>query len=325
MNYIGVDIGGTSVKAGIVSPEGEILCSGATKTNVDCGSLSVIGDIANLIGELLKKQNAGVTEIGGIGVGCPGAVDGENGVVLFSGNLHWENVALRDEMANYFETLPIFVSNDANMAALGEATYGAGKEYGDSVLITVGTGIGGGIVIGDQLFEGNRAAGAEIGHMVIRVDGEPCTCGRNGCFEAYASATALIRQTRRTMQSHPESTMWKTCKTLDDVDGKTAFEYAKKGDAAAKAVVEEYIRYLGEGIVNIANVLRPEVIILGGGVSAQGENLIKPLQKYLDGHVFGKTKTARVLVIKAKLGNDAGIIGAAELAKQRTGKQNYHQ
>lgn len=317
MYYIGIDLGGTNIKGGVMDEQGKVLISKSYKTISERGSNAVVDDMIKLVEDIISSSKIKREEIGGIGIGCPGTIDSENGIVVYSNNLRWEKVELVDRMQKAIPDIPICVSNDANMAALGEATFGAGRTYGDSVLITLGTGVGGGIVIWDKMFEGNKSAGAEIGHMVIEVGGELCTCGRRGCFEAYSSATALIRDTKRKMNEYPDSEMWKRAGTLDKVDGLTAFECAKKGDKAAQEVVDRYITYLGEGIVNIANVLRPEVVMLGGGVSAQGDNLIVPLQKYLDDHVYGKTRTVRVLVIRATLGNNAGMIGAATLAMRR--------
>lgn len=321
MYYIGIDLGGTNIKAGLMDEHGKVIKNISRKTKSERGAESVVADMAGIALEVIKSAGKRREEIGGIGIGCPGTIESESGVVLYSNNLRWDNVRVVDIMKKTVGDIPVYISNDANMAALGEATFGAGREYGDSVLITLGTGVGGGIVIWDKMFEGNKSAGAEIGHMVIEVGGEECTCGRRGCFEAYSSATALIRDTRRKMTERPDSAMWKRAATLDDVDGLTAFECAKQGDEAAREVVDRYITYLGEGIVNIANVLRPEVVMLGGGVSAQGDALIVPLQKYLDTHVYGKTRTVRVLVIRATLGNTAGIIGAATLAMKKRAEE----
>lgn len=317
MYYIGIDLGGTNIKAGIIDDTGKILAQGSVKTNAKRPYREIIEDMAHLAIKLAGDKKLDLkTDIGGIGVGSPGSIDSEKGIITYSNNLDWHDVHVIEELKKYLPDTPVYIANDANVAALGEAMFGAGREYGDSVLITLGTGVGGGIVIWDKMFEGNRSAGAEIGHMVIEVGGKPCTCGRRGCFEAYSSATALIRDTREAMRRHTSSAMWQYAGDLDRVDGTTAFECAKKGDPAAQAVVDNYIMYLGEGIVNIANVLRPEVIMLGGGVSAQGDNLVKPLQRYIDANAYGGKKGPRVLIMIAKLGNDAGIVGAACLAKK---------
>ena len=207
--------------------------------------------------------------------------------------------------------MPVKIANDANVAALGETLFGCGKNYKTTVMLTLGTGVGGGIVIDGKLFEGNRSAGAELGHSVILAGGEACTCGRRGCLEAYASATALIRDTKKKMTETPDSKMWEIG-SLDKVNGKVAFDY-KDNDRAAAEVVESYIRMLGVGITNIANVFRPEAVILGGGVCAEGDNLLLPLRKQLSSDIFAKEMGPSVEILIATLGNDAGILGAAAL------------
>ena len=202
------------------------------------------------------------------------------------------------------------ITNDANAAAMGEAKFGAGKDYGDSVLVTLGTGVGGGIVIGGKLFEGHKSAGAEIGHMVIERGGNRCSCGRRGCFEAYSSATALIKRTKWAMEENAGSEMWQSC-TSETATGKTAFDYAET-DIAASEVVDWYIKYLACGLVNIANIFRPEVIMLGGGVSGQGERLTAPLQGIMDRELFA-AHYAPVKIKTATLGSAAGAYGAAAL------------
>ena len=207
--------------------------------------------------------------------------------------------------------MPVTVTNDANAAALGEAAFGAGKEYSDSVFITLGTGVGGGIIMGGKLFAGGKNVGAEIGHMVIKHGGEKCTCGRKGCFEAYSSATALIRDTRRAMEEDKTSALWK-CGGLDKVTGRTAFDFCES-DETAKKVVDGYIYDLACGIINLANIFRPQAVILGGGIAEQGERLIVPLQERLDAKVFGGQGYAPVKIVKASLGNLAGALGSAKL------------
>ena len=196
--------------------------------------------------------------------------------------------------------------------------FGTGKDYRDVIFITLGTGVGGGVIIDNKLFEGYLSKGAELGHMVINVDGELCGCGRRGCMEAYCSATALIRDTKRAMQADKESAMWQYVGgDPEKVDGKTAFECSKKGDASAKRVIDAYIKYLGEGLSNFVNIFRPQAIILGGGVCAQGDYLVKPVQKYVDEHTYGEDLAPRTLILTATLGNDAGLVGAASLVMSR--------
>ncbi len=317
MAIIGIDIGGMSIKLGIISKNGEVL----DKTNfpVDYkkyNSEEVISMMSEYIVKLLEKNNFKVSDLEGIGIGCPGAINTPKGTVDYANNLGWVNVPLTDKLNAIFK-VPVYVSNDANVAALGEAIYGAGKNYATSIMITLGTGVGGGIVIDHHLFEGHEGKGAELGHMVIRTNGEQCSCGRKGCFEAYASATALIKQTKEAMKKNPNSKMWELVKSnIDNTNGKTAFEAMKLGDKSAKEVVDQYIYYLGEGLLNICNIFRPEAILLGGGVSAQKEFLTKPLVDYLEEHFYGYKQSPKVDILIATLGNDAGIVGAATLVIQ---------
>lgn len=307
MYQIGIDIGGTSIKAGLVS-DGRIISWKSVPTDTDAGADKIIGDIAQMVNAL--KDDAGDKIITGVGIGCPGAVNSCTGMVDHAYNLKWDYVPLGERMQK-LTGYPTRVCNDANAAALGEAKYGAGKAYQNSVFITIGTGIGSGIIIDGRLYEGNQSKGAEIGHVVIRSGGEPCTCGRRGCFEAYSSATALIRDTTRAMLKDPDSKLWTVCPDIDKVNGKTVFDAMLMDDKTAQGVFDNYIRMLGEGLVNIINALRPEAIILGGGVCAQGDVLLVPLKKYIAKYAFGEGPHVGLHI--ASLKNDAGIIGAAAL------------
>ena len=307
MYQIGIDTGGTSIKAGLVS-DGRIISWKSVPTDTDAGADKIIGDIAQMVNAL--KDDAGDKIITGVGIGCPGAVNSCTGMVDHAYNLKWDYVPLGERMQK-LTGYPTRVCNDANAAALGEAKYGAGKAYQNSVFITIGTGIGSGIIIDGRLYEGNQSKGAEIGHVVIKSGGEPCTCGRRGCFEAYSSATALIRDTTRAMLKDPDSKLWTVCPDIDKVNGKTVFDAMLMDDKTAQGVFDNYIRMLGEGLVNIINALRPEAIILGGGVCAQGDVLLVPLKKYIAKYAFGEGPHVGLHI--ASLKNDAGIIGAAAL------------
>ncbi len=308
--YVGIDLGGTFIKGGIVNDKGEIVVKDKVPTESEKGSEGVARNIAELTRSLLSAANMTASDVIGIGMGVPGMIDGNRGEVVYSNNLGWEHFFISDKVEK-LTGLKVKIANDANVAALGETLFGCGKNYSNTVMLTLGTGVGGGIVIGGRLFEGNRSAGAELGHSVIVAGGERCTCGRLGCLEAYASATALIRDTKRKMTENPKSKMWEIG-SLDAVNGKVAFDY-KDTDASASDVVSGYIEKLGIGITNIANVFRPEAVILGGGVCAEGDNLILPLQKQLDRDIFAGEKGPGVEILIATLGNDAGILGAAAL------------
>ena len=308
--YLGIDLGGTFIKGGIVDGEGNILLRDKVPTESEKGADGVVANIVALCRSLMEKTNLSASDLVGVGMGAPGTVDSERGEVVYANNLGWENLLICDRVSEMLG-LDVKIANDANVAALGEAKFGCGKNYRNSVMITLGTGVGGGIVLDGKLFEGNRSAGAELGHTVVVAGGEPCTCGRRGCIEAYASATALIRDTKRAMEAHPESKLWEIG-SLDAVTGKTAFDYCES-DEVARAVVDRYIEILGVCIVDIANLIRPEVVILGGGVCAEGERLIRPLQEILDRDIYGGDKGPGVKIVTAQLGNDAGLLGAAAL------------
>lgn len=306
-NYIGFDIGGTFVKGGIVDENGKLLVFDSIPTDTK----NIVCDLAGFANKLLDKAGLSADKVEGIGMGIPGMIDSENGVVTFAGNLDWKNFAIAYELSA-MTGFTVKITNDANAAALGEARFGAGKEYADSILVTLGTGVGGGIVIDGKLFSGRHSQGGEIGHMVIDKGGLKCTCGRRGCFEVYTSATALIRETKKAMTDNVDSKMWQDY-TLDTVDGLTAFSHAKTDKTAAR-VIEAYEDNLACGLVNLANIFRPDVIMLGGGISNQGENLTKPLQKKFDKEIFAHGLGVPVPIVKASLGNKAGVLGAAAYA-----------
>lgn len=301
---LGIDVGGTFVK-GVALKDGQSV--------FECEIPTIIGEgladcIISLVNKLISGSGATLLLVEGVGVCCPGVISDE-GAVVRADNLNLINYPLRVLLQKKLN-LPVKVCNDANAAALGEATFGAGKGYSDSVLITLGTGVGGGVVIGGKLFEGNKKAGAEIGHMVIERGGKRCSCGRLGCFEAYCSARALTESTKSAMKANPSSKMWGKY-NLDNADGRAAFEYADC-DATARKAVDEYINYLACGISNIANIFRPQAILIGGGVAAQGERLTAPLQAAVNGEIFA-ADYAPVEIRCATLGNRAGSFGAAAL------------
>ena len=308
--YIGIDLGGTFIKGGIVDDLGNIIVRNKLPTESEKGADGVVGNIVSLCRKLLDDANMSPSDVVGIGMGVPGMIESEEGRVVYSNNLAWTDFPIAGRVSDIIG-LPVKIANDANVAALGETMFGCGRNYKNSVMLTLGTGVGSGIVIDGKLVEGNRSAGAEFGHSVIVAGGEPCSCGRKGCLEAYASASALIRDTKRAMKNHPESKMWEVG-SIDAVCGKTVFDFIDKDDVA-KEVVASYIEKLGVGITNIANELRPEIIILGGGVCSQGERLTKPLQEQLDREIFATTMGPKVEIKIATLENDAGLLGAAAL------------
>lgn len=305
--YAGIDLGGTFIKGCILTKDGSVIIKDKIKTTL----ATIAEDIANFVRSL--ENRAGV-KVESIGVGTPGIVDSKRGVVVLAKNVGFKNEKLREKIQKHIN-LPIYITNDANAAALGEYFVGAGKKYKNLILVTLGTGVGGGIILDGKLFEGHKSAGAEIGHITLRVRGEKCTCGRRGCFEAYSSATALIRDTKKAMLKDKESALWKLCDgNIDNVNGKTAFDGFELGDKTAVKVVRRYIKYLAEGITDLANIFRPEVILLGGGISGSKDILLKPLNRILRKEIFAGSRYAPVKLDIASLGNDAGMIGAGKLS-----------
>lgn len=308
--YVGIDLGGTFIKGGIVDDLGNILVSDQTPTESDKGAERVAANIAALAQALMKKLGLQNDDVEGLGMGVPGMIDSKAGNVIYSNNLAWKDFKIGAAVEKQ-TGLKVKIANDANVAALGEVKFGAAKDCEDMVMLTLGTGVGGGVVAEGRLIEGNKSAGAELGHAVIVADGEQCSCGRKGCLEAYASASALIRDTKRAMQAHKDSKMWEIG-SLDAVTGKTAFDYKDK-DCYAKEVIDKYIKHLAIGITNFANIFRPEKVVLGGGVCAQGDALVKPLQTLLNKDLFAGELGPQVPIVTASLGNTAGILGAAAL------------
>lgn len=311
MYYIGVDLGGTNIAAGLVSEKGEILYKKSVLTLKDRGYEQIIKDIANLCDNIINEKGLQYNNIKSIGIGCPGSCDIDKGMVTYSCNLDFYDVPIIKEMEKHTK-IPVFFENDANCAALGESICGAAKGYKNSITITLGTGVGGGIIINGKIYSGSFSGGAELGHMVVQVDGESCGCGRKGCWEAYVSASALIREARIAAARYPNSEIFNLVNgNIKLIDAKIPFDAAEKGDSVAKGIINNYFKYMAEGLSNLINIFQPEIIAIGGGVCAQGENIIKPVTKLVKGMVYGgvlKTK-----IVTATLGNDAGIIGAAML------------
>ncbi len=311
MFAIGIDIGGMSIKFGLVNEQGEIVQKHVIKTPKT--ATEGVDVIIEGINAVIKESGAQIEQIRGIGIGCPGAVDSKEGIIDVLPNLGWESIAISKTLTEKFN-LPIKLSNDANVATLAEVKFGSAKEFDTVIMFTLGTGVGGGIVIDKKLFEGGWSRGAELGHATLYADGEECTCGRKGCIERYVSATALMERTARAMQNDKNSAMWDFVNgDITKVDGRVAFECAKNGDKTANEVVDGYIKDLAESIMNMLNIFRPEAFVLGGGVSAQGKYLTDRLTEYCERFEYGYPNSPKTKIITATLGNDAGIIGAAAL------------
>ncbi len=308
MYYVGIDLGGTNVAAGIVDGEGRLLA----KASVLCprGAEPIADAIAQAARLAAEKAGVEVSQARSIGLASPGTIDPEGGVVFHAYNLELDHAPLADLVSRRLG-LPTLLENDANAAALGEFVAGAGMGRKSLVAVTLGTGVGSGAVLEGKLYTGFNYSGMEAGHTVIHRGGRACTCGRKGCWEAYASATGLIRSTREAMEANPHSGLWRLAPTLDQVNGKTPFDAAQAGDNLAQAVLDEYIEDLACGLANLINLLQPEVLCIGGGICAQGENLLAPLRSALDREEFTHDSSRRTKLCVAQLGNDAGIIGGA--------------
>ncbi len=314
MFRVGIDLGGTNIAVGVVDENYNIVGKGGVKTRAPRPVEEICDDIAKAVNLALEDAKISIEQVEAVGIGCPGSVNPVTGIIGFSNNLGFENapiVALLEERIGK----KVHIDNDANAAALGEMIAGAGKGSSDFVAITLGTGVGGGTIIGGKMLLGSNFAGGELGHTVIKFDGEPCNCGRRGCWEAYASATALIRQTKAKMLEHKDSKMWDLVSgDIDAVNGRTSFDAMRLGDKWGEEVVDEYCHYVAVGIVNIINVFQPEILCIGGGISKEGETLLSRIRPFLDER-FSKNIDKQTEIKTAQLGNDAGIIGAAMLDK----------
>ncbi len=317
MYYLGIDLGGTNIVAGVVDEDGKIVVKASCKTSTPRTQEAICDDMAAVA--LSALQNAGITkdDVQYIGIGAPGAVNSETGVIEFANNFgfhNWEIVRMMEERLG----VKIYVENDANAAAYGEYCVGAAKDANDAVMITLGTGVGGGIIIDGMIYSGSNFAGAEVGHTVIQHGGRLCTCGRRGCWEAYSSATGLINMTKEacSIQQAPNYLLYQSIDgDLSKITGKTAFDAAQQGCPLAKSVIDMYIDYLGCGITNIVNVFQPEILCIGGGISRQGDYIIEPVKRIVEQNRYTKHNNKQTVICAAELGNDAGIIGAAFLGK----------
>lgn len=314
---LSIDIGGTSYKGALVNKDGEIIYRSRVKAAEYGSNNKFLYAISDLIRKLTKDLKRNNEVIIAMAFSVPGVIDSENGIIKYSNNLKLENLYFKDELNEVFPNIPVFMLNDANAATLGEARKGIAKNYSNVVFLTLGTGVGGGIIINHKLYAGSQFTGAELGHMSINLDGELCTCGRRGCFEVYASARALVRYTKEALLKYPESKMWDSINhNIDEANGSVPFETLKKynDDLGAKETVNKYIRYLSEGILNYCNIFRPDIILIGGGVSEQEDYLVNLINEYCEKYNYGFKATPKPIIKTASLKNDAGIIGAAYFA-----------
>ena len=316
MYYLGIDLGGTNIAVGIVDEENKIIARANSKTQTENAE-----QVADAMAETARKalESAGLTlaDVPWIGVGSPGTINKSTGIIEFANNLPFKNTPMQEMLSQRLEGKQVLMENDANAAAFGEYMAGALKGSDNAIAITLGTGVGGGIIINHKIYSGSNFAGAELGHTVIVVDGRPCTCGRHGCWETYASATGLIKPTKEHMADAPkDSPLWTLADgSMDNVNGRTAFDAMRQGDPVGKEIVDEYIHYFSVGLIDMINIFQPDILCVGGGISNEGETLLAPVREYVEKEQYAMNSTKKTTICRAKLGNDAGIIGAALLGK----------
>lgn len=315
--YVGIDLGGTNIVAGVVNDNYEIIAKASVKTNCPRPDAEIADDMAATALNAVKNANLTIDDIEWIGIGTPGIANSETGIIEYSNNLGFVNTPMVKYIQKHIDK-PVYIENDANAAAYGEYVAGAAKGTNNAVCITLGTGVGGGIVIDGKIYSGSNFAGAEIGHMVISVDGPQCSCGRKGCFEVFSSATGLIRMTKEAMEENKDSLLWKLAEEKNGrVTAKTAYDGMRAGDKTATEVVDKFVKYLAAGITNVINIFQPDVLCIGGGVCNEGDTLLLPVKELVSKEVYTRNSPENTEIVIAKLGNDAGIIGAAFLGKSK--------
>ncbi len=314
--YLGIDLGGTNIAVAVMDENYKFVGKYKTPTNARRSFEEIVADMADAAKKAVADAGLTLEDVLHVGIGVPSTIDPDTRNVVFANNLGWKDLDIIGEFKKHID-LPIYVANDADCAAYGEAIAGAAKDYKNVLMLTLGTGVGGGIIMDNKIFTGGNGHGCEPGHTTIVMDGMTCTCGRKGCLEAYASVTGLIRDTICAIVSYPDSIMYNLCDgDMNKVNGRTAFDAAKQGDKPAQEVVDNYIHYLAVGLSSFVTCLRPQVILLGGGVSNEGENLLAPLRQKVYEMAYAGDLMPNTPVLRATLGNDAGIIGAAFLGKQ---------
>ncbi|MGN0970419.1 MAG: ROK family protein [Aristaeellaceae bacterium] len=314
MVYAGIDVGGTGIQVGVVDETGHIIARSSMVTEVGAPYQEQIAGMARCVQEAMDKAGLPMSELKSVGAGVPGLADQKTGMVVYCPNIRWNNVPFRDEFRKHIDK-PVFIDNDATVAGLAESVAGVSAGSDSSVFLTLGTGVGGGIILKGKVWNGFHGVGSEIGHMILEADGEPCTCGNYGCLERYCSATAIIRMAREQMDNHPDSLILSMAEgDKAKINAKIVFDAAREGDPTAVKVFRRYIRYLGQAIANIVNFLDPEVVVLGGGVSKAGAFLLDAVRAEVPKYVLYKTMPIARIEL-ARLGPDAGIIGAAMLGQ----------
>lgn len=319
MYYLGIDLGGTNIAAGIVDENHKILLKGSVPTLAHRDGKLIIQDMANLCKKLIKDMGITLDDIAYAGIASPGTANSETGIVEYANNLPFENFPIADLLKEYLGIEKVYIENDANAAAKAEAAAGAAKGAKYSVMITLGTGLGGGIVLDGQVYSGFNHAGAELGHVVIEKDGKQCSCGRRGCWETYSSATGLVNMTKEHLIKARENGVHSLIEDLIDgklenVNARVAFAAMKQGDKVGAEIVDEYIDYLASGIATMINIFQPNVLSIGGGVCNEKDYLLVPLKEKIFKETYTRGDKQTEIKI-AELGNDAGIVGAAALGR----------
>lgn len=319
-HYVGIDLGGTNIVAAVLDEDLNICSKVSCKTNLPKSSKRLANDMADLVSVAVKKARLEFDEIESVGIGIPGFIDSAAKMVKYSCNFNYHDEPLAIMLQDILKKR-VSIENDANAAALGEFFYRKKIEpqLSSMVLLTLGTGIGGGIVINGHIYSGFNFCGGEIGHMIIKKGGRLCNCGRRGCFETYASATGLLRTTREFMERNKNSKLWQYCDGRKKLSGKITFDVARQGDATAVRVKRKFLSDLGEGVVNVVNIFQPQLVCIGGGISKEGRFLLDPLQEFVKRYDYAKNSQNRCRVEMCRLKNDAGLVGAAMLCVE----QNY--
>lgn len=315
--YIGVDVGGSNIACAVVNDDCEIIARSKAKTHGETGKADyneVVDVITRTINLACEAAGIKPSEASSIGIGCPGICNSDSGIVEYTNNLGFHNVPLKTDVEKEFN-IPVYLDNDANAAAFGEFVAGAAKGARNAVVITLGTGVGSGIIIDEKIYRGTNFAAGEIGHTVIVADGLPCSCGRKGCFEAYSSATGLVNMTKKAAAENPGSLINKLIEEDGKVSARTAYKAAKQGDEVGKWLTEEYVKYLAVGIANVINTFQPDILCIGGGVCNEGDLLLNPLKEAVYREIYSRDSKKTTKLTICTLGNDAGIIGAAMLHK----------
>lgn len=314
MYYLGIDLGGTNISAGLCDENGGLIAKTSTPTMNGRADEDILNDMAMLCERLIEEQGIERDEVASVGIGMPGSIDREKGMLKYANNINFNDVNVVDEI-NKRLNLPVYIENDANCAAIGETACGASSGYKNVIYVTLGTGVGAGIIVDGKVYKGSYGGGGEAGHMVIVANGELCTCGRKGCWEAYASASALAREGRMAAAKYPNCKIYEMSEgNIKLITAKMVFDAAEAGDEVANEIIDRFIEYVAIGIVNLINIFQPEAVVLGGGLCAQGVRITEPIARIAASRVYGGECKTKICV--ASLGNDAGIVGAAILGRR---------